>query len=240
LVLLATWEFWGRTGRLSALFFPAPSTILLTLFRLLTTGVLADNVTATLSRVLCGFVLGSIPGLILGLAMGWSRRLRAVIDPFLAAAHPLPKIAMLPLIMIIFGIGETSKVIVVAIASFFPVLINTMAGVRHIHPIYFEVAENYGASLCRVFARVVLPGSLSLVLSGIRLALSTALVLTISVEVVSAQEGLGAMIWFAWETLRTEELYASLVMTGILGISFNLAVERLTAYLLPWRVGRRA
>jgi ABC-type nitrate/sulfonate/bicarbonate transport system permease component len=119
-------------------------------------------------------------------------------------------------------------------------LINTAAGVRQIHPIYFEVAENYGARMIQVFARVVLPGSLPLVLSGLRLALNTALLLAIAVELVAAQEGLGAMIWFAWETLRTEELYATLAVAAALGIGFNFVVQRLTTKLVPWQVEREA
>jgi len=124
------------------------------------------------------------------------------------------------------------------VAVFFPMLINTMAGVRQISPIYFEVAKNYGASLFKVLTRVVVPGSLPLVLTGTRLALNTALVLTIAVEVVAAQEGLGEMIWFAWQTLRTEELYATLIVIAALGISFNLILQRLTARLVPWQVER--
>jgi ABC-type nitrate/sulfonate/bicarbonate transport system permease component len=237
-VALAVWEWQVRTGRLSALFFPAPSTIALTLVRLLTNGELATHLSATLSRLFLGFALGGLSGLILGLTMGWSRRLRAVVDPLIAAAHPVPKIAVLPLFMIIFGIGESSKVVVVAVTVFFPMLINTMAGVRHISPIHFEVAQNYGASLFKVFTRVVVPGSLPLVLTGTRLALNVALLLTIAVELRAAQEGLGAVIWFAWETMRTEELYASLGITAVLGIGFNLLLQRLAAHLVPWQEER--
>jgi ABC-type nitrate/sulfonate/bicarbonate transport system permease component len=234
-VALTVWEWQVRTGGLSALFFPAPSAIARTLVRLLINGELAVNVGATLSRLFLGFALGSLRGLILGLAMGWSRRLRVVVDPFIAAAHPVPKIAVLPLIMIIFGIGESSKVVVVAVAVFFPMLINTMAGVRQISPIHFEVAENYGASLLKVFTRVIAPGSLPLVLTGARLALNVGLLVTIAVELVAAQEGLGEMIWFAWETLRTEELYASLIVIAALGIGLNFLLQRLTARLVPWQ-----
>lgn len=239
-VSLVAWECLVRTGGLSALFFPAPSTIVLTLVRLLASGELAINLSATLKRLFLGFGLGGLPGLILGLGMGWSRRLRIVVDPFVAAAHPVPKIAILPLIMIIFGIGESSKVIVVAVAVFFPMLINAMAGVRQISPIHFEVAQNYGASLIKVFTRVVVPGSLPLMLTGMRLALNVALLLTIAVELVAAREGLGEMIWFAWETMRTEELYASLIVIAALGISFNLLLQRLMARLVPWHVERKA
>lgn len=232
--VLALWEWRARSGSISTLFFPAPSTIIQTFARLLASGELAIQLGATLSRLLLGFALGSAPGLIFGLTMGWSRRLRAVIDPFVAALHPIPKISLLPLIIIIFGIGETSKIVAVAVGSFFPMVINCMAGVLQISPTYFDVAKNYGAGPLKVFKRVILPGSLPLVLTGARISLNIALLITISVELVAAKKGLGAVIWFAWQTLRTEELYASLIVISALGIGFNLFLQRLKLRLVPW------
>jgi NitT/TauT family transport system permease protein len=232
---LTVWEIGVHAGWFSALFFPAPSTIAGTLGKLFRNGEMLTNLKASFFRVVAGFLLGGIPGFLLGMSMGWSRRLRSVVDPFVAAVHPVPKIAILPLIMIIFGIGESSRVIVVAVAAFFPMLINTMAGVRQISPIYFDVAENYGAGLFKIFTRVVIPGSLPLVMAGVRLAVNIALLLTVAVELVAAREGLGSMIWFAWETLRTEELYASLTVIALLGISFNFFLQRLTLRLVPWQ-----
>lgn len=232
--VLAIWEWQARAGDVSTTFFPAPSTIIHTFARFLASGELAAHLGATLSRLLRGFALGSVPGLIFGLTMGWSRRLRAVFDPLVAALHPIPKISLLPLIMIIFGIGETSKTVAVAVGTFFPMVINCMAGVLQISPTYFDVAKNYGAGPLQVFKRVILPGSLPLVLTGARISLNIALLITISTELVAAQEGLGAVIWLAWQTLRTEELYASLIVISALGIGFNLFLQRLKLRLVPW------
>jgi NitT/TauT family transport system permease protein len=126
----------------------------------------------------------------------------------------------------------------IAVGTFFPMLINSMAGVRQISPIHFEVAANYGASPFKVLTRVVIPGSLPLVLVGARLALNIALLFTIAVELVSAREGLGEMIWLAWQTLPTEELYASLAVIGALGVGFNLLLQLSARHLVPWRVER--
>ncbi len=235
---LIVWEWSVRSGRLSALFFPAPSVVAMTIVRLFESGVLATHTRATLLRVVSGLVLGGVPGLLAGLAMGWWRPLREALDPLVAAAHPLPKIAVLPLIMIIFGIGESSKIVAIAVGTFFPMLINSMAGVRQISPIHFEVAKNYGASPFKVLMRVVIPGSLPLVLVGARLALNIALLFTIAIELVSAREGLGEMIWLAWQTLRTEELYASLAVIGTLGVLFNLFLQFLAKRLVPWHLER--
>jgi NitT/TauT family transport system permease protein len=237
-VAFAAWEWLARTGRVSSLFFPAPSVIARTLVRLFADGDMITNVSATLSRLLLGVVVGGGPGLVLGLGMGWSRRLRAVVDPLIAAVHPVPKIAVLPVVLIIFGIGESSKVIMVAVATFFPMVINAMAGVRQISPIHFEVAENYGASALKTFTRVVIPGSLPSVLAGARLGFNIALLITIAVELAMAREGLGAMIWLAWETLRTEQLYAGLTVIALLGISFNFVLQFLARRLVPWQAER--
>ena len=183
-----------------------------------------------------GALIGGAAGLSLGLLMGWSPRVRAIADPFVAAAHPIPKIAVLPLVLIIFGIGETSKIALIAVAAFFPMLINTMAGVRQIHPLHFEVAKNYGAGPWLVFRRVLWPGSLPLALAGARLALNTALVITVAVELLTARQGLGATIWLAWETMRTERLYVALLATAILGISFNLLLQFVAGRLAPWQI----
>ena len=238
IVPLLAWEAGVRAGLVPTLFFPAPSTIGRTLLRMLESGDLLADLGITLGRLSVGLAVGGSAGLLLGLIMGWSRRLRVIVDPFVAAIHPIPKIAILPLIMIFVGIGEASKVVVVAIAAFFPMLISTMDGVRQISPIHFEVAENYGASTGNVLTQVVLPGSLPLILTGTRLALNTALVVIIAAELVTARQGLGSAIWMAWETLRTEELYAVLLVTALLGFGFNRFLQYLTLRLVPWQVER--
>ena len=232
---LGCWEWAARREIISTLFFPAPSTIVRTLIRSIMDGELLNHMGATLWRVLLAFAIGGLPALIIGLTMGWSRRLQAGLDPFIAAIHPIPKIALLPLAMIFFGIGETSKILTVAAAAFFPMLINCMAGVQQISAIHFEVAKNFRANPLRVFTRVVWPGSLPMVITGMRVALNIALVVTIGIELISAQKGLGVMIWFGWETMRTEELYAGLIAISALGIGFNLFLEKVKIYLVPWK-----
>ena len=235
LTTLGTWELGCHAGVISGLFFPAPSVIVLTLVRLTASGKIANHLGTTLLRVLLGFGIGGILGMFLGLVMGWSPRLRAFFDPLIAAAHPVPKIATLPLIMVLFGIGESSKIAVIAVAAFFPMLINTMAGVKQIPGIHFEVAQNYGATIRKVFTRVIWPGSLPMILTGTRLALNIALLIAIAVEMVASQEGLGSMIWLAWQTLRTEELYVSLFVISLVGILINGILRRAAHSLVPWK-----
>jgi len=233
-VWLILWELFSRIGLISRLFFPPPSNIIQTLFQMIADGKIWPHLFATIQRLALGVFLGGLSGLILGLAMGWSPRLRTVVDPIIAAIHPIPKLAIFPLIMILFGIGEASKVVAIAIACFFPMLINSMAGVRSLNPVYFEVSKNYGASKWKTFTRIVFPGSLPLILTGARLAVNMAMVIAIAVELLAAQEGLGVIIWYSWQTMRIENLYASLIVIAILGIGLTFLLQRLSRQLVPW------
>lgn len=234
-IALVLWEWSARHGIITALFFPAPTTIVATLGKWMVNGALTPHVAATLSRLGVGGCVGAAVGLGIGLLIGWSSRLRRMVDPLIAAAHPLPKMALLPLVMILFGIGETSKIVLIAVSALFPMVINTAAGVRQTPALYFEVAHNYGAGAFMVFRRVIIPGSLPMILTGLRLAVNLAFTITISTEIVAAQQGLGAIIWLAWETLRTEELYAALTVIALLGVSINGSIKILTTRLLPWQ-----
>jgi NitT/TauT family transport system permease protein len=234
LAVFLTWEALSNAGLISRIFLPAPSRIFGFLLESFANGKLPAAAASTLGRISAGFVLGAVPGITLGWAMGWSARLRKLMDPVIAALHPIPKIAIFPLIMFIFGIGELSKVVAIAITAFFPLLINTIAGVRQINPVYIEVARNYGASRLQTALNVILPGSLPMVLAGVRIALNTSLVVAIAVELLAARQGLGVMIWFAWQTLRVQELYAALLVIALIGIGFNLLLQAVSRRLAPW------
>ena len=233
-----TWEIGARQGWINALFFPPPTAILQTTLQLAVEGDLLEHAFQTVQRLLLGLLLGGVPGLLLGLLMGWSPRLRGALDPWVSAVHPLPKIALLPLILIIFGIGESSKVVIAALGAFFPMAINMTAGVAAIPPVYFEVAENYGARRGQIFRKVVLPASLPFSVTGFRLAFNMALLLTIAAEIISARVGLGALIWLAWETMRTTHLYASLVVIVLLGIGSTWLLQWTVRRLAPWHQDR--
>jgi ABC-type nitrate/sulfonate/bicarbonate transport system permease component len=232
---LLLWEGLSHAGLVSALFYPPPSAIARTLARLIASGELLTHLSASCLRIVVGFAWGAGAGALLGVLMGWSKPVRSVLDPLVAAAHPVPRLALLPLILLLFGIGETSRLVVVAISAFFPQLINSTAGVRQIEPIYFEVARSFGAPRLRVFTRVVLAGSLPALLTGARLAFVAALRTTLAIELITSDNGLGHMLWFAWETFRTEELYATLAVIALLGFGVNQALQRASALAMPWR-----
>lgn len=231
---LLVWELASSLDWISRLFFPPPSFILKTFFKMLTDGRLLENTQVTLVRIVLGSVLGILPGTLFGIMMGWSRRLYRIFDPLIAAIHPIPKIAIFPLILIIFGLGEISIIVVIAISAFFPALVSSMTGVRQLDPIYYEIAHNYGANRWKTFFRILLPGSLPMILSGVRLGLNTGLLITIAVELISSNSGLGVMIWFSWQTLRVEELYATMIVVAVIGILINIGLKAIFDWLAPW------
>jgi ABC-type nitrate/sulfonate/bicarbonate transport system permease component len=232
---LIAWELAVRAGAISALFYPAPTTIGRTIGELAREGVLTSNLGISLTRMGLGFAWGGGLGLLVGLGIGWSRRLHAVLDPLVAAAHPVPRLALLPLILLVFGIGETSRILIISLSCFFPMVINAAAGVRQIETIHFEVARSFGARPHQILAFVVLPGSLPAVAAGARLALVSSLRTTLGIELITSEQGLGFLVWSAWETFRPDVLYAALVVIALLGIGMNVALKRLVLLAQPGR-----
>ena len=259
LFLLALWEAAVRLEWLDARFFPAPSTVALALWNLTAKGELLGtfwllpgrvmagdwagvqkvfeegHLWVSLFRIFAGFFFGAIPGVVLGVVMGMNRTIRVSCDPVISAVYVLPKIAILPLVMLVFGVGEMSKIVIVGIASFFLVLINTTAGVRDIEPIFFEAGRNYGANRWQMFWHVIIPGALPIIFAGLRLSLGTALIVIIAAEFVAAKYGLGYLIWFSWQTLLTENMFAGLVVIMILGALFTSGLQAIERRLMPWQ-----
>lgn len=231
---LAMWEGMSRLGLVVPSVLPSPTSIARALYDALTSGDLLTHLGITLGRLAAGVAVGGTAGLLAGLAMGWSRRLRGFADPFVSVVHPVPKLALLPLLMVFFGLGEVPKILVIAATSFFPMALNAMAGVRQISPVHFDVARSHGASRRQMLRRVVIPGSLPTVLTGVRLATNVALVTTVAVEMIAAQRGLGSQLWLSWQILRVDLLFATLALIALLGVMINRGMRLIAGRAAPW------
>lgn len=229
------WELSSGRDLVDRLFFPPPSAWFVALLEMVRDGSLAADVRATLSRLLRGLVPGLVLGYGLGILLGWSRRAHDVLDPFVAFLHPLPKIALFPLLLLVLGVGERPKSAIIAITVFFPMFVNTVLGVREIDPGLIDVARSHRASTALVLRRIVLPASVPAALAGLRLAVNTALTVAIALELLTAGEGLGARIWKSWQNLRADRLFAALLVVALLGHATNVLVKRLDRRLVPWR-----
>ncbi len=236
--LLLIWELCARAGWIDVRFFPAPSKVFQVMYNLIQNGQLEKHVWASLQRLWWGILFGGIPALALGVAMGMYRTLRVIVEPVIMATYPIPKSAILPLILLIFGLGEASKIVMVATGVFYPILINAMAGVLEINKIYFDVGRNFGASRWQVFRTVALPGAMPLIMTGIKLGVGLGLVLIAIAEMVGAKSGLGYMIWNAWEILSVETMYVGLISIAVLGLVFTLLLNELERVIVPWKSSR--
>jgi ABC-type nitrate/sulfonate/bicarbonate transport system permease component len=182
-----------------------------------------------------GFLVGALPALVLGVVMGLNRLVRAVLEPLVVATYPIPKSSILPLALLIFGLGEGSKVFMVALGVFFPVIINTTAGVLEINKIYLDVGKNFKAGRWNTFRTIAIPGALPMIMTGLRLGIGMGLVLIAIAEMVGAKSGLGYMIWNAWETFAVEQMYVGLFVIAIIGFVLTAILNAVERILIPWR-----
>jgi ABC-type nitrate/sulfonate/bicarbonate transport system permease component len=234
-LLLVVWEFSVRAGLLNQLFFPPPSDVVRTWWRLLRDGGLGADIRISLMRLGAGFVLGAVPGVVLGMAMGLWQPVRAAVLPTVNALYPIPRIAILPLVLVIFGIGESGKLFMVAFSVFFLMLIQTLAGVRGIEPAMLDVARSFRASRWQQYRTVAWPGVLPSVFTGMRLALGFALIVIVGTEFIASNSGIGARIWRSYQILDIESMYAGLITTALIGWGLNLVLDAGERLALPWR-----
>jgi NitT/TauT family transport system permease protein len=236
IAILAALELFVRSGAHTGFFLPAPSSVAESLVAMIADGSLGAQLAVTASRIVMGLLVGAGVGVTLGLVMGTSTRARRVMDPLVAALHPIPRLAFFPLLIVMVGVGETSKLAAVSLGAFFPMLLNTVAGVRGMNPVHLELARNYGASPRQMFLHVLLPGSMPMMLTGLRLSTNVAFHATIGVEMVGSRTGIGALLWLSWQTFRIDRLYALLVVIAAIGIGLATLIRWVTQRSAPWMV----
>jgi ABC-type nitrate/sulfonate/bicarbonate transport system permease component len=233
--LLLAWEIAARFGAIDVRFFPAPSTIIGVLIDLTRSGELIEHVAISLQRIALGFLLGGIPAVIIGISMGIWRPVRALIDPLISATFPIPKSALLPFILLMFGLGEMSKVVMVAIGVFFPIAINATAGVLQINQIYLDVGKSFKASKWDTFRTIALPGALPFIMTGVKLSAGIALILIAVTEMVGAKSGIGYMIWSAWEIFAVPKMYVGLFVIALIGFAVTFLLREVERWVIRWK-----
>ena len=233
--LLVIWELCTIYGFADERFFPRPTVIAIEMVRLLKEGPLLLDILASLTRIVLGLLFGFIPGVLIGMAMGLWKWPRAFFAPLVGIFFPIPKIAILPLLLIVFGINWKANVMVVVIGVFFIALINTYTGVRQVEKIHFDVARVYGIRRRSVLTRIVLMSSLPYIFAGLKLSAGKALIIIVAAEMVAADRGLGYRIWMSWEAYFIKELYVCLAIIAFIGISLAVALEKLESRLIHWK-----
>ena len=170
--------------------------------------------------------------------MAMYRPVRIFFDPLIAMLFPIPKVALTPLLLLTFGVGDASKIALVAIATFFPVIINTYAGAANIEKIYWDVAKNFGASEMVMFTRIVFFGALPMIFAGLRIALAVSFIVVVAAEFVASKTGIGYLIWNSWELLQVDIMFVGIATIGILGLITSALFQEIERKVIPWKDAR--
>lgn len=237
--LLALWEVSARLGWIDMRVFSSPSDVVAQGADMAADGSLAEHTLATLARLGVGGVIGAALGITVGLLMGTSRALNAALGPMFSALYALPKVAILPILLFIFGLTETPRILSVVISVFFIMQINTVAGVHAIDTKLLEAARAYGARGADRFRHVILPGALPYIFAGARVAVGTGVIVITAVEMLASNTGLGYLIWNSWTLFMPDKMYVGLVMVSLLGAGLTALFAFFERRALPWRRDRR-
>jgi sulfonate transport system permease protein len=234
LLLLLIWEACARSGFLSAQVLPAPSKVAQTAFDLIREGRLLSDMAVSLLRAAAGFVIGGSIGFALGAAVGFSRVAEAFLDRNIQMLHAIPFLAVLPLVIVWFGVGETAKIFLVSLGVLFPIYINTVLGIRQVDPKLIELGRVLGLSNLTLIRRIIVPGALPSVLAGVRYALATAWLALVVAETIATSTGIGFLAMDAREFLRTDVIVMTIVIYAAIGVCADAGARYLERRLLAW------
>jgi NitT/TauT family transport system permease protein len=232
--LLAVWQLLVQAGHINALFLPGPLSVLGAMWQMTRSGELPWAVLVSLNRVAQGFLYGALAGIVLGLLAGAIRWVEDLLDPWVAAVYPIPKSALFPLFLLWFGLGDPSKIVTIAVGVLFLVLVNTVTGVRSINPTLLKAARDLGASRAQIFVKVILPGALPNIFTGLRLGAGMALILVFITEIEATRAGLGFLLWEAFQLMDTRHVFVGVVTFGLLGVATTWLLQWLERVTCPW------
>ena len=235
--LILIWQLASGSGLLQSRILPAPTAVVAAFWHLLLTGELWHHVKVSAGRALLGLLIGGGLGLLLGLLNGSSKVASALLDTTLQMVRNIPALALIPLVILWFGIDESAKLFLVAVGVFFPIYINTYHGIRSVDPQLIEMGKSYGLSRWELYKNIILPGAMPSILVGLRFALGLVWVLLIVAETISAQSGIGYMTMNAREFLQTDVVLVGILLYALLGKLADVLAQLLERYLLRWHAG---
>lgn len=237
LAFIALWEWAGTSGRINPLFISSPSHIWAAFLDLLH-GDLGDDVAISGIEFVYGFSLAIVVGIPVGILMGWYRPIEALLDPFVNFFYAVPRIALLPLLIVWLGIGIESKIAIVFLGAVFAVLINTVVGVKNLDESLITAARSFGARDFQIFKTIALPGTVPFVLSGLRIGLGQALIGVVVGEFYASTSGLGYLIANAGNTFQTAKVFVGVIIVAIAGLIITFGFQRLEAHFQVWKPQR--
>jgi sulfonate transport system permease protein len=234
LVLLILWEASSRAGLISQQVLPSPGAVAATAWRLVLSGELPKHLGASLLRAIAGFAIGGGIGFVLGVLVGFSRLAEALLDRPIQMIRAIPFLALLPLVIVWFGVDESGKIFLVSLAVLFPIYINTVLGIRQVDPKLLELARVQGLSRLETVRRIILPGAMPSILTGVRYALATAWLALVIAETLATTRGIGFLAMDAREFLQTNVIVLTILIYAVIGVGADSLARLLERRLLAW------
>jgi ABC-type nitrate/sulfonate/bicarbonate transport system permease component len=238
--LLVVWELSVRLKWVVTPTWPAVSTVFETFWTSLADGTYLEVFGPSLKRLVIGYVIATVCAVGIGIAMGVWRRMYLLFEPLVELLRPIPSPAYLPMAIIFLGIDDTMKVFMVAFASFFPILLNTVTGVRSVDPVLLDTGRTFGLRRAQIIRRIVLPAAAAYILTGMRISLAIALIVTVIAEMVAGNSGIGFYILSAQRSFLMPEMYAGVIALALLGFALNKGFVAMERYALAWHEGSNA
>lgn len=234
-IVVGVWQFLSATGRVNALLLPTPVAVLHAAVMLTASGTLPLDTAVSLARVLAGFFAALVIAVPLGVMMGLWWPVKDSVNPIIEVLRPVPPIAIIPIAMLWFGIGESSKIFLIAYGAFFPILLNTIAGFRAIDPVHIRAVQSLGGKRWDVIRHVVVLSAFPHIVVGARLGMAMGFIVLVAAELIAADSGLGFLIQDARQHFMTDEIFVGIIAIGVIGLLLNQSLLIVERKIVPWR-----
>lgn len=234
MLILLAWQFISVNGIVPAWFLPIPTEVLKTLYGMIVSGEIPHHTFISLGRATFGYLLAAIVGIALGLLIAWSTIIEDFFDPLIELIRPLSTFALIPIFFLWFGIGNTSKILIIFKSCFFPIILNTIAGINGVDSKLIMAAQSLGANGFQLWTRVLLPSALPMIITGLRISTAIAMMALVGVEMLSSDSGLGFLVIDAQRTFDTERVFAGIGVLSLLGFSLDKLARYIQARVLSW------
>ena len=234
MLILAVWEAVARLGWIDPWFLPPLTGVFKTLVEMVVSGELILHTAISLGRAVSGYAMGAVVGVSLGLLIAWSKIAEDFFDPLIELIRPLSAFALIPIFFLWFGIGDTSKIMIIFKSCFFPIVINTIAGIKGVDNKLIMAARSLGADGRQMWTRVLLPSALPMIITGMRISTAIAMMALVGVEMISSDSGLGFLVIDAQRTFDTERVFAGIIVLSILGFSLDRLARGIQARAVSW------
>ena len=234
LLLLMIWELITRQGWIPAWFLPVPTEVFQTLIDMVISGELLHHAAISLGRAISGYAMAAVVGVGLGVLIAWSRVVEDFFDPLIELIRPLSTFALIPIFFLWFGIGNTSKIMIIFKSCFFPIVLNTIAGIKGVDKKLIMAARSLGADGGQMWTRVLLPSAMPMIITGMRISTAIAMMALVGVEMLSSDSGLGFLVIDAQRTFDTERVFAGIVVLALLGFSLDRLARKIQDRILSW------